>query len=156
MHDAFGRLVAELDELGPRGGSLPCTPDWRLRDLLAVRAWWTDSVLEWIAAGKRGEVPVTPADGFRWRETPRLNAEIVRRARRVSFRELRKRLERGFRRVQLAIDRLDDRELLAVGVFEWAGRYPLARWLALNTARQYETARTLIRRARQLSTQRRT
>ena len=42
---------------------------------------------------------------------------------------------------------LDDRELLESAVFEWAGpKYPVRRWLSLNTSRQYETARTLIRR----------
>lgn len=145
---SFAELVLELDDLGPRGGSLPCTEEWDVKGLLAVRAWWTESVLEWIAEGRRGRVPVTPAAGYRWNETPRLNADIVRAAGRESYAAGRARLERLGRRVLRTIDRLDDRELLEVGTFAWAGRYPLARWLSLNTARQYTTARALIRRAR--------
>jgi hypothetical protein len=49
--------------------------------------------------------------------------------------------------VLATIDGLDDTQLLEVGVFEWAGRYPISRWISLNTARQYTTARTFIRRA---------
>ena len=45
------------------------------------------------------------------------------------------------------IDSLDDRELLEVGRFAWAGRYPISRWISINTARQYTTARTFVRRA---------
>lgn len=128
-------------------GSLACVDDWTVKDLLAVRVWWTENVIDWIEAGQRGEVPLTPAEGYRWKETPRLNADIVKKSRRESYRSLRKRLERGYERVMRTIDKLDDRELLGVGVYEWAGRYPLSRWLSINTARQYTTARTYVRRA---------
>jgi hypothetical protein len=49
--------------------------------------------------------------------------------------------------VRRKIEELDDRELLEVGAFPWAGKYPIARWISLNTARQYTTARTYVRRA---------
>jgi hypothetical protein len=42
---------------------------------------------------------------------------------------------------------LDDRQLLGVGTFAWAGKYPVSRWLSINTARQYTTARSFVRRA---------
>ena len=141
------KLEAELDSAGPRLGSLPCVDDWTVKDLLAVRAWWTERVLDWIDAGLRGEVPVTPAPGYRWKETPRLNAEFGRKARRQSYREIRRRLAQGHRRLLRTIDALDDAELLGVGAFEWAGSYPLSRWISINTARQYQTARSFIRKA---------
>lgn len=145
--ETFGKLRAELDAAGPRAGSLPCVDDWTVKDLLAVRLWWTEHVVAWIEAGHRGEVPITPAEGYRWKETPRLNADIVRKSRSESYRSIRLRLEQGFQRVLQTIDDLDDRELLDVGAFEWAGSYPVARWLAINTTRQYTTARTFVRRA---------
>jgi hypothetical protein len=144
---AFEKLRAELETAGGRAGSIPCVDDWTVKDLLAVRAWWTERVIDWIEAGRRGETPITPAKGYRWSETPRLNADVVRAARRESYASLRARLERGFERVLRTIDSLDDRELLGVGAFAWAGKYPLSRWISINTARQYVTARTFIRRA---------
>ncbi len=144
---AFDKLQAELEAAGPRAGSLSCVDDWSVKDLLVVRAWWTENVIDWIEAGKRGETPVTPAGGYRWKETPRLNADIVKAARRESYSSVRARLERGFQGVMRTIDALDDRELLGVGVYPWAGKYPISRWISINTARQYTTARTFIRRA---------
>lgn len=144
---SFEKLRVDLDAAGPRAGSLPCVDEWTIRDLLAVRAWWTERVVDWIEAGRRGETPRTPAPGYRWSETPRLNADVVEAARRESYRSVRTRLERGYERVLRTIDALDDRELLEVGAFPWAGRYPIARWISLNTARQYATARTFVRRA---------
>jgi len=128
-------------------GTLPCVDDWSVKDLLAVRVWWTESIVTWIETGRRGAVPITPAEGYQWRETPRLNADVVRAARQESYRSIRNRLEHGFGRVVSLIGELSDRELLAVDTFLWAGKYPLSRWISLNTVRQYTTARTFIRRA---------
>ena len=143
----FAKLQAEIEAAGPRAGSLPRVDDWTVKDLLAVRVWWTEHVIDWIEAGLRGETPVTPAEGYRWRETPRLNADIVRKSRRESYRSLRTRLQHAFERVMDTIDSLDDRQLLGVGAFAWVGKYPVSRWLSINTARQYTTARSFIRRA---------
>ncbi len=144
---SFEKLQIELDAAGPRAGNVPCVDDWSIRDLLAVRAWWTESVIDWVEAGKRGEKPVTPAPGYRWKDTPRLNADVVKEYRPASYRSVRGRLERGFARVLPAVDSLDDHELLDVGAFAWAGNYPISRWISINTTRQYTTARTFIRRA---------
>lgn len=143
----FEKLRTELEAAGPRVGSLPCVDAWSVKDLLAVRVWWTENVIDWIEAGRRGETPITPAEGYPWKETPRLNADVVKAARRESYRSVRARLEQGFKRVMGTIDSLNDRELLEVGVFTWAGKYPISRWISINTARQYTTARTFIRRA---------
>jgi hypothetical protein len=144
---SFAKLRTELDSGGPALALLPCVDNWSVKDLLAVRAWWTESVVGWIEAGRRGEIPTTPAKGYSWKETPRLNADLVRAAENNSYRTIRARLERGVVRVHTTIDILDDDELLKAGVFDWAGKWPISRWISLNTARQYTTARTFIRRA---------
>jgi hypothetical protein len=147
VESSWEKLRRELDEAGPKVAQLNCVDDWTVKDLLAVRAWWTESVLDWIDAGRRGESPTLPAPGYSWRETPRLNADIVEAARSEPFRAIRDRLEKGFSRVLATIDALDDTELLQVGIFDWADKWPVARWISVNTARQYTTARTFIRRA---------
>lgn len=144
---SYRKLRDELEAAGVRAGKLHAVDDWTIKDLLAVRAWWTENVIDWVEAGRKGKVPVVPADGYGWRETPRLNADIVMEARRESYRSIRDRLERGYRRVMRAIDDLSDNELLETGVFEWAGSYPISRWISINTARQYTTARTYVRKA---------
>ncbi len=143
----FEKLAAELDGAGPEVGDLPCVDDWTVKDLLAVRAWWTESVVEWIQDGRRGESPTTPAQGYGWNETPRLNAHIVSRAGKESYAAVRIRLREGFENVLALIASLDDRELLTPEAFAWAGKWPVSRWISINTARQYVTARTFIRRA---------
>lgn len=147
VRSTYKKLEAELDTAGARVGNTPCVDDWTIKDLLAVRAWWTESVIDWVEAGRRGERPVTPAPGYRWKETPRLNSDVVRKSQRESYRSVRRRLRKGFERVIATIDSLDDHELLDTDAFSWAGKYPVCRWISINTARQYTTARTYIRRA---------
>ena len=145
--DAFSKLRAELDGVDADAGELPCVDEWSVKDLLAVRAWWTESVVSWIEAGRRGEALPLPAPGYAWNETPRLNADVVAAARAQPLRKIRARLEKGVERVLATIDALDDRELLEAGAFAWAGKWPIARWISMNTARQYTTARSFIRGA---------
>jgi hypothetical protein len=143
---SHAKLRQELRAAGPELAARRCVDDWTVRDLMAVRVWWTEQVIRWIEAGRRGERLVLPAPGYGWRETPRLNAAIVAGSRGQSFRSLCGRLDRGVVRVLAVIDSLDDRELLEPGVFGWAGKWPLARWISINTARQYTTARAYVRR----------
>ncbi len=147
IRSSYTKLRAELDAAGSSVSALPCVDEWSVKDLLAVRTWWTEHVIDWVEAGQRGEMPATPAAGYRWNETPRLNAEVVIESRRRSYESIRAGLEQGYRRVMDTIDSLDDTELLEVGVFPWAGKYPISRWISINTTRQYLTARTYIRRA---------
>ena len=148
VRSSFAKLSTELETAGPRGGNQTCIDDWTVKDVLAVRAWWTERVVEWIDAGQRGTTSAIPAEGYSWRQTPQLNEAVVKKSRRDSYRSVRSRLERGYRRIIRKIESLSDRELLEPGVYAWTGKHPIARWISINTTRQYATARTYIRRAR--------
>lgn len=144
---SYTKLRKELEAAGPEITALPCVDEWSVKDLLAVRAWWTERVVDWIETGRRGELPTTPAPGYGWHETPRLNAAVVRASKNEGYRHIRDRLDRGVERVLATITSLDDAELLDTRVFDWTGKWPISRWISVNTARQYTTARTYIRRA---------
>ncbi len=144
---AYAKLQDEVQSAGPEIAALACVDEWSVKDLLAVRAWWTHSVIDWVEAGKRGKPLALPAPGYLWNETPRLNGEIVAATSNDTFDAILQRLDQGFARVIKCVDSLSDHELLDVGVFEWAGKWPVSRWVSLNTGRQYTTARTFIRKS---------
>lgn len=144
---SYGKLRSEIDRGGPRLGSMHCIDDWSVKELLAVRAWWTENVVAWVVEWREGRSPVTPAPGYRWKETPRLNNDIAQRAKRESYAAVRARLDQAYSKVIELVDSLSDHELLETGVFPGAGSYPVRRWISLNTVRQYTTARSFIRRA---------
>ncbi len=147
LETSFSKLWQEIEAGGPRLGSRPCIDGWTVKELLAVRTWWSESVCDWVDLWRQGRAPELPAEGYRWKETPLLNNAIAKRAQRESYRLVCRRLKAAQRSVVSLVNRLDDQELLDVGVLAGAGRYPVKRWISLNTIRQYTTARTFIRRA---------
>lgn len=146
VEHTFGKLDATLAGLSRDEASLPCTAAWTVTDLLAVRVWWTEATPRWIQQGVQGEGFETPETGFRWKDTPALNQRTVDRNTDDAV-QLRARLSRGVIAVLDAVEQLDDRQLLEVGVFRWAGHWPVSRWVSVNTATQYVSARKLIRAA---------
>ena len=145
---AYEKLSAELGALKAKDAELTCTDEgWRIKDMIAVRVWWSKSVVDWIEKGRQGRKPIVPASGYKWSETPRLNNDIVEKNAKKSWPKISKELDQQFRRVSSAIDSLSDAELLETGQFSWAEKWPVARWISINTTRQYVTARTMIRRA---------
>lgn len=146
LASAYKRLQDELSGAGVSIAKRVCVDDWTVKDLLAVRVWWTASVCHWIEAGKQGNDFTVPAAGYRWRDTPRLNADIIRDSQKQTYAQVRRQLEKNVGQVFQVVATLDDTQLLGSGVFSWAGNYPVSRWLSINTTRQYTTARTYIRR----------
>jgi hypothetical protein len=80
-------------------------------------------------------------------QTPHLNAESVSQAADTPYAEVRMRLAAAHGKVLATMRELSASELLDASVYEWAGKRPVARWIALNTARQYTAARAHLRRA---------
>ncbi|WP_210492577.1 ClbS/DfsB family four-helix bundle protein [Patulibacter sp. SYSU D01012] len=146
---ALGRLEAELDAVADAGqDDLPCVDGWTVHDVAAVRTAWAEMTRDWIAAGRRGEAPPTPAAGYGWNQTPALNAAIVTREAATPLDELRRRLRAATAACLAHARDLDGPDLLEPRRFAWTRTWPVLRWIHANTTAQQEKARTLIRRAR--------
>ena len=144
----FARLLDAVDDLSPQDARLMCDEQFSIKDILAVRLWWADAVTHWVQAGKRGERVAIPAEGYTWRQTPELNLCTARKSRKTSYATIKRRLIDSHNKVVALIDSLPDPELTQPGVFEWAGKWPVMRWISVSTSSQYDGARKLISKAR--------
>ena len=146
MQPAFDKLCADLDRVSAKHSKEACVDDWSVVDLLTVRTWWANAVVGWIEAGHRGEVPEVPAPGFSWRETPALNAEVIAKApKRRSWVRVRADFEASQAAVLEALESLSDAQLEDAGAFEWAGKWPVLRWVSVATTTGYVSARKYVR-----------
>lgn len=143
----FSKLATEFDGLDEKDASLMCDADFSIKDILAVRLWWTRAVMRWVEAGRRGEVPETPAEGYNWRETPALNKNIAQLAAKQPYEEICRELAQEKDALMQLIGSLSDKELTEAGQFDWAGKWPVMRWISIGTSSQYDGARKLIRKA---------
>ena len=150
--DTFAKLSKEIEDGGPRLGKVVCAMqdahEWTVKDVLVLRGWWTNAVLAWVEQGRLGEFPITPAEGFSWQQTPLLNQQTVNKSKRKSYKQVIAELNKAYQRIRPVQAGLKDHELLEAGVYEWCGKLPVIRWIALNTTRQYATARSMLRKAR--------
>jgi len=147
MQTAYDKLQDDLARVDARTSKLICVDDWRIVDLLVVRTRWAEMVVEWIEAGRRGEVPETPAPGYKWKETPRLNRDIIAAApKRRAWKATKEAFVASHDAVLEAVDGLSKRELERVGVFEWADKWPVLRWISISTTTGYVSARKYIRK----------
>ena len=147
IETTYGKLAEDLERVDARTSKEVCVDDWTIVDLLVVRTRWAEMVVEWIEAGKRGEVPPIPAKGYTWKETPRLNRDIIAGApKRRSWKATKEAFAASHDAVLEAIDGLSKRELERVGEFPWADKWPVLRWVSISTSTGYASARKYIRK----------
>jgi|GEM_PF-706937 hypothetical protein len=142
-------LQAELElELGgPQLADIVCVDDWTVKELLAVRGWWSEAVVSWFRTAREGGKLDLPAPGFKWNETPKLNNGIAKRAQSESYSSVRQRLGNAYEDVLRLIGEMDDHELCDPDAFNWTGKNGACGLINLNTARQYRTAQTYVKHA---------
>ncbi|WP_420549082.1 ClbS/DfsB family four-helix bundle protein [Curvivirga sp.] len=144
----FAKLSVELDTLTNEDAQLIVEEDISIKDILAVRLWWCEATLMWISVGRDGGTCELPAEEYSWQQTPALNKHIAEQAVTVSIEDLIGDLKQGVKEVLRVIDTLTEAELCDVGMFKWAGKWPVMRWVSVNTSSQFDSARKMIRRAK--------
>ena len=146
-HATFVELVESLPaarrtEAGAWGDG------WTVKDLLAHLTEWERMLLGWYRQGRDGGSPALPAPGYKWNETPRLNADIQRRYETASWRRVRADFDRSYEEILKLAQELDERELFEPGRHPWTGKLPLMTYVAANTSSHYRTASRILRRFR--------
>ncbi len=120
---------------------------WSVKDILAHLVEWQQMNLDWYASGLRGETPAMPAQGFTWRELPRLNAMIQRKHARRSLKAVLNDYRSHHDHIVALIETLSDKDLVTLGRFSWTGpSWTLSDFFRANTIAHYLWARTRIRR----------
>lgn len=149
INDNFKKLEEELIDIDSKSSQLKCDEDFNIKDIIAIRLWWSEAVNDWIVSGQKGRAPIIPAEGYSWRDTPELNRKTAEYFKKTSYKELIKKLKASNKKILKTISSLTDEELTSVGVFEWAGeKWPVMRWVSVGTSSQYAGARKLIRKAK--------
>jgi hypothetical protein len=133
--------VPQMTEAGVTKGG------WSVKDVLAHLVEWQQMSLSWYAAGLRGERPALPADGYSWRDLPRLNAAIYQKHRDRALKAVLRDYRASHERVVELITGLRESDLVEPGRFAWTGpSWTLSDYLRATTAAHYLWARTRIRR----------
>ena len=121
-------------------GLCPC-------DIIAYQIGWGDLLLGWEHQELEGSVPEMPAQGYRWNQLKELALSFYAQSADKSLSELRSEFNSTYRSLFEWINSTEDRILFDKGHRAWAGeKWPLIKWIQVNTIAPYRSARTKIRR----------
>ena len=142
--NALEQLLEELsaDQMEESG----VVGDWSVKDVVAHLLEWEQMVLRWHAAGLKGKVPVTPAEGFNWAQLPQLNQQIFEKHHNRPLAVIQKEFNTSFRKILKTIQGVSDEDLFTRGRYAWTKNNTLVAYFISNTSSHYKWARTNIKK----------
>lgn len=144
--EEFARLWAAVDAIpaGELESSGACE-SWSVKDLLAHLHAWHEMALRWEAEGSAGGTPEIPAPGYRFNETPALNAAIYDRTKDDAWRDVTARLRTSHDAVMAVIASYDNDDLFTKQRYGWTRSTSVGAYMVSATSSHYAWASKLIR-----------
>ena len=125
---------------------------WSVKDLLAHLHAWHEMTLNWEQAGRGGDRPSIPAEGYTFAETPALNEAIYQRTKNDGWDEIVVRFQTTHAELMAVIDSYGDDELFAKRRYPWTRSTSVGSYLVSATSSHYAWASKLVRRWASLRT----
>jgi hypothetical protein len=122
------------------GGISPC-------DLIAYQIGWGRLLLSWDNLESLGKTVVMPAPGFKWNQLGLLANSFYQEQHAQTLTQLLAEFAALLERLRLFIESKSEDTLFGLGQRHWAGqKWPLAKWIQVNTVAPYGSARAKLRR----------
>lgn len=114
---------------------------WSLRDLLAHLIEWERKFVDWYHAGKRGEIPQTPSEGYSWRELDEVNRQIYEKHRYRPVEDVLKEFQSSYEDMMDTLAEISAEQLFEPGHYAWTGNATLADYVAGCGYEHYDWAK---------------
>lgn len=119
--------------------------DTSIKDVIAHRAHWIDLFLGWYADGLAGREVFLPAEGYKWNELPRYNADLRARQADLGWADARARLEDRHRSLLAFIAATPNDVLYGAPMKGGRNHWPPGRWAEAAGPSHYRSAAKYIR-----------
>jgi hypothetical protein len=146
IHATRAQLNQKFSKLTPNQMVWPGSMDnWSVKDILAHLIDWEQRFIGWYKAGQRGEVPETPAPGFKWSDLPKLNQAGYEKHKDESLEKVLDQYKRSHHEIVKLVEGMSEKEIFDPGYYEWTGDSALLGFIAANTSSHYKWAQRNIR-----------
>ncbi|WP_432796995.1 ClbS/DfsB family four-helix bundle protein [Poriferisphaera sp. WC338] len=152
LQQAYEKLDGEFDGMDESAGriceiSAAGETTCSICDVLAYQIGWGELLLSWDKHEKANKTVHMPAKGFKWNQLGELAAHFYDKHTDHSLKQLRSKFKRTYNKLYQWIESLSDDELFSIGMREWTGdKWPMVKWIQVNTVAPYQSARTKVRR----------
>lgn len=144
---AYQKLVKEVHDIDERASRrVELEGNVSICDVIAYQIGWGKLMLGWEAAEEKGQKTPMPAEGYKWNQLGLLAQSFYKAYQHVSLKELLNEFDKIVQLILKWIDALSEDELFSLQQREWAGdKWPLAKWIQVNTIAPYSSGRKKIR-----------
>jgi len=144
-HKEFEKLQAQLDAV-PEGLKLYSDgEDTTLKDIIGHRAHWIQLFLGWYANGQAGETVFFPAEGYKWNDLKRYNADLRVAQADLDWNRARLMLAQNHSQLVGWIDAHSDQDLYGGPMKGANNKWTPGRWAEAAGPSHYRSAAKYIR-----------
>ena len=141
----FDRLTRLLDDVDDELALAKDDEDTSVKDLVAHRAHWIGLFLGWYHDGLAGEEVHFPAEGYRWNDLKRYNADLRRRQAELGWAEACAQLRDAHAELIRFVDAHDDDDLYVGPMAGAKNDWTPGRWAEAAGPSHYRSASKYVR-----------
>ena len=141
-YDKLTKLIAGLDS---RFALRKREEDTSIKDVIAHRAHWIDLFLGWYRDGRQGKVVHFPAEGYKWNDLKRYNAELRRMQSDMEWSEAIDFLSENHKRLMAFLEARSEDELYGRPMKGAKNAWTTGRWAEAAGPSHYRSASKYIR-----------
>lgn len=144
-HKEFGKLVKLIESIDESFAIMKREEDTSIKDVIAHRAHWIELFLGWYADGQAGKTVYFPAEGYKWNELKRYNADLRMRQRELCWSEATKLLHAKFNELTSFIEGHSDQQLYGAPMKGANNAWTPGRWAEAAGSSHFRSASKFIR-----------
>lgn len=141
----FDKLQTQLESVPVALRMTPDGDNTTLKDIVGHRAHWIDLFLGWYADGQAGKQVFFPAQGYKWNDLKRYNADLRAAQSGLDWSAARSLLEANHARLMAWIDTHSDDDLYGGPMKGANNKWTPGRWAEAAGASHYRSAAKYLR-----------
>lgn len=155
IKESCKKYIAEFSTISDNQKNVHCEGvDKSPYENLAYQLGWVHLLLEWEKKEKNGEKVYTPTKEFKWNNLGGLYQSFYKEYNSFTLEQEISLLNEKVNQICIWIDSLTEKELFEPDQRAWAttkARWPLYKWIHINTVAPFTNFRTQIRKWKKLS-----
>lgn len=141
----FEKLIALITPLEADGALQKVDEDASIKDVIAHRAQWIDLFLGWYTDGLAGHIVYFPAEGYKWSDLKRYNADLRQAQSNLDWAEAVEMLNANHNKLVAFIKGCGDADLYAWPMKGANNAWKPGRWAEAAGASHFRSASKFVR-----------
>lgn len=143
----YAKLVAILDTLESAAAIKRRGQDTSIKDVVAHRAHWIDLFFGWYEDGRAGKIVYFPAEGYKWNDLKRYNADLREHHASLTWSDAKALLVQNYHKLVDFLECRSDAELYGAPMKGAQNAWTPGRWAEAAGPRHFCSASKFIRSA---------